>query len=339
MLGYADVEKAAQRIEGYVHETPLVDARLIGDALGHTVLLKAENRQKVGAFKARGALNTLLHHREIHDSLPGKVVAYSSGNHAQAVAWAANQLGVKAEIFMPKTVSEVKAQATRAYGAKVTLLQTRQQAEDAAAEAQAIGAYLLPPYDHDQVICGQGTAALEALKKNEGIDAIFAPVGGGGLLSGTILAAEPYSGVAVYGAEPVVADDAIRSIETGIIQRFETQPPTIADGIKTLGISERTFNILKHADGFFRIPEDEITYWTQWIGHTTKEMIEPTSGLGMAAAYHWLKGQGEPKKVLVILSGGNMDNKKSLELLAKDHLTNPPSRDLFPAQQVVIPNY
>ena len=307
-LSLRDIQAAAKRVSSYVCHTPIVGSQFLNRKLGHELYFKCENLQRVGAFKARGALNTLLW-LQGKDQLPRKVVAYSSGNHAQAVAWAASTLGVPAEIYMPKFVSPIKLAATKGYGAQVKLFDTRKQAEQAAAAAVNDGAYLIPPYDHDQVICGQGTACLEALEElgPENIDGVFVPCGGGGLSSGTLIAAKGLNPEMVVGAgEPLQANDAARSLREGTIQSYDTSPDTIADGAKTLRVSERTFHYLKQLDHFSEASEQDIIKWTQWMVHTLKIHVEPTSALALAAAANWLKQQSEPQRVLIIVSGGNV---------------------------------
>lgn len=315
---------AYNRIEKYVHRTPLLKSHLLDELLCAHIYFKFEGAQKVGVFKARGALNALLSLQE-KNQLPKEVVAYSSGNHAQAVAWAAQQLKIKAVIFIPAFASSLKIAATKSYGAEVILTQERQQAEDLAHE-KAKTAFLLPPYDHDDVIAGQGTAVLEAWMDEGGFDGVFVPCGGGGLVSGSYLATRLFSSSAqVYGCEPEIADDASISYATGIIKRFEKTPMTIADGARTLGVSDRTFQYIQKLDGFYEISEEEIIYWTQWLTHILKINIEPTSALGMAAAYKWIKSGNYNKKILIVLSGGNIDAETHCKIWAKSYLEDVPS--------------
>lgn len=308
MLTFADIEAAAKRVAPYVHRTPILTSEQLNRRIGHNLFFKAECFQKVGAFKARGAINTLRWLQE-SGSLPPRVIAYSSGNHAQAVAWAATLFGVPSLVFMPTTVSKVKAAATAAYGAEVVLTDSRPEAEARARKEVAAGGLLIPPYDHDQVICGQGTACLEALEQIPvAVDAIFAPCGGGGLVSGTWLAARGRSPSAkVFAAEPEIANDAARSYRSGQIFRWEASPPTVADGVRTLAVSERTFAYIRQLDGFFEIGEPDILEYTRWLCHFLKAHCEPTAALGLAAAAQWARTQSSAKNVLVILSGGNAD--------------------------------
>jgi len=318
------IVESYDRIKKYVHSTPLLQSHLLNEMLQADIYFKFEGMQKVGAFKARGAINTLLHLQE-QGILPQEVVAYSSGNHAQAVAWAAQQLGVKATIIIPAFASQVKIAATKSYGADVILTQERQEAEDVAFEKSKT-AFLLPPYDHDDVIAGQGTAALEAWRDEGKFDAVFAPCGGGGLISGTYLATRLFSNdTQVFACEPEVADDAAVSYATGVIKRFEKTPMTIADGARTLGICQRTLQYIKNLDGFYTISEYDIIYWTQWITHLLKINIEPTSALGMAGAVQWIKNGNKNKKILIVLSGGNLDPVVYLKIWEQSFLDKLPS--------------
>lgn len=219
------IETAYKRLKPHINRTPVLQSRLLDRFLGCEIFFKYEGAQKIGAFKARGALNALLVLQE-KKQLPSHVVAYSSGNHAQAVAWASKRLGIPSTIFIPSGSAKVKIAATKAYGAKVVVTKTRQLAEERAKElAHEKGAFLLPPYDHDDVIAGQGTAALEAWQDIKKLDAVFAPCGGGGLISGTYLATRLFSdNTEVYGAEPTIANDAARSFAS---ERYSasTTPP------------------------------------------------------------------------------------------------------------------
>ncbi len=317
------VKTAHNRIKNYINKTPLLQSEMINTLLQSNIYFKFEGMQKVGAFKARGAINTLLQLQE-QNELPEEIVAYSSGNHAQAVAWAAKQLGIQATIIIPSNASPIKIAATKSYGAQVILVKERQQAEDLAHE-KSKHCFLLPPYDHDDVIAGQGTAALEAWEEEGDFDAVFAPCGGGGLISGTFLATQLFSKTAkVFATEPLIANDAAQSYKTGTISRFATTPMTIADGTRTLGISERTFQYIKKLDGFYEITEEEIVYWTQWLTHLLKISLEPTSALGMAGAYKWIQEGNRQKRILIIVSGANTDPSTYLKIWENNYLENMP---------------
>ncbi|BBF81345.1 serine/threonine dehydratase [Asticcacaulis excentricus] len=319
-----DIAAAQARITGQVHRTPLIQSDTLNKALGHRVVFKAENLQKIGAFKLRGATNTLWTLKE-QNALSDQVCAFSSGNHAQAVAYAARALGVKATIFIPKQASGLKIAATRACGAEVVVTETRQAAEAAVADYIERGATFVHPYDNPHVIAGQGTACLEALQDGVEADAVFAPCGGGGLMSGTWLAtrlARPQA--KVFACEPSMANDAHRSVQSGEIVRLTETPMTIADGVRTLAVSERTLFYLRQIDGFFEVDESDIIRWTQWLTHLLKLTIEPTSAMCMAGVAQWLKTQPAPRTVLVILSGGNIGADTHRQTWAEDRLLTLP---------------
>jgi threonine dehydratase len=297
---------------------------MLNKMLGHDIIFKAEAYQTTGAYKIRGALNTLLHLKE-QGKLPRDIVAFSSGNHAQAVSWAAAKMGVKAKVFMPSFTSKIKQQATIFYGAELVLTNTRKEAEAFTREAERGGAYLIPPFDHDMEIAGQGTACFEALQDGTKPDAIFAPCGGGGLLSGTLLATRLLNPDSkIYGGEPAKANDATLSYRSGKIFRFDDSPQTIADGARTLAVSERTFHYLKQLNGFYEVAEDDIIYWTQWLTHLLKIPVEPTSAVAMGAAFEWLKTQKTKQRVLIILSGGNIAPEVHRAIWANDYLERVP---------------
>lgn len=318
------IEEAHRRIAPHLHRTPVVESERLNEWLGSRILFKAENMQRIGAFKSRGALNTLLKMKE-QNTLPDHVAAFSSGNHAQGVAWSAKKLGIKATIFMPDDVSTVKIQATKGYGAEVVLTQGRKDAEDKTQAMGEKGAFILPPYDHDDVIAGQGTACYEALQDGPRPDAIFAPVGGGGLISGTWLAAQLLAPKAkVFGAEPQTGNDAARSYRQDEIFRWDACPETMADGVRTLAVSERTFHYIRQTSGIFEVTEDKIAYWTQWLTHLLKLTIEPTSSLPMDAAMQWLQETDSGKTILILLSGGNIDTAARQTVWRENLLTCPP---------------
>jgi len=315
------IRSALKRISPHLNKTPILKSHLLNSLLGHEIFFKAEVFQKTGAFKARGALNAILRMQE-EGNLPKKVVAYSSGNHAQGVAWAAARAGIESTIFLPKNVSSVKKAATRSYGAKVIEVETRQEAERLAREEELKGAVLIPPFDHDYVIEGQGTACLEVLDEGIKPDAVFAPCGGGGLVSGSYLATKLACPEAkVFAVEPLIANDAAMSYRSGEIYKFNEQPGTIADGARTLALAPRTFQYVKQLAGVYEIGEEDIIYWSQWINHLLKITCEPSSALGMAAAHKWLHGQEKGQKALVIISGGNMSEETYRKIWQKDYLS------------------
>ncbi|WP_223551736.1 serine/threonine dehydratase [Aestuariivivens sp. NBU2969] len=324
-LELKDIINAKSRISGLVNETPILTSSLLNTWLGHTIYFKAEGFQKIGAFKARGACNTIAWLIENHHT-PKHFVANSSGNHAQAVAWAANRFDIPATIYMPDYSSKVKIQATKAYGAQVILCETRQEADDLVKRAsENPDTYWIPPYNHEQVICGQGTVALEAMNSIGEVDAVFGPCGGGGLLSGSLIASRGLSkNIKVIGAEPLAGNDAAESLRKNSIQRLSSAPNTLADGAMTLAVGDITFEYLKQLDDFYEITEDTIIYWTQWLTHLLKSRIEPTSALGMEAAFQWLQKQKGKKTVLIILSGANIDQATTNKIWQNDCLTTEP---------------
>lgn len=321
LLPSSAIAEAHARIAPYIHRTPLMRSATLDARLGHRIVFKCEGFQKIGAFKARGALNTLLWLKE-QGQLPERVCAFSSGNHAQAVAWAARLLGLKATIFIPKNASPIKIAATRARGAEVIVSDTRKVAEDGVLSLIEDGYYLIPPYDHDQVIAGQGTAAFEALSDGVEPDAIFAPCGGGGLISGTWLAAQALRPTAeVWGCEPLNANDAARSLRSGQIERYDGTPETLADGTRTPYVSERTFAYLNRISGIIEISEDDLIQWTQILSHVLKIAIEPTSAMAMAGAYQWLQTRTNPSTALIILSGANLSPETHTKIWAEDRIS------------------
>ncbi|MCG8554742.1 MAG: serine/threonine dehydratase [Proteobacteria bacterium] len=322
----ADIFGAIARIKTRIHRTPVVSSTNLNKWLGHEVLFKAECLQKVGAFKARGALNAVLWRLE-HDPHPSHLIANSSGNHAQAVAWAGAQVGLPVSVYMPREASPAKARATRHYGAKVALLGSRAEVDRVTEQrAREPGMFWVPPYNHEQVVAGQGTAMLEALLQIGQVDAAFAPCGGGGLCAGTLIAARAWSAaVRVYAAEPLNANDAAESVRKGSIQRLARSPTTLADGARTLSVGEVTFPYLRRLDGIYEVEEEPIAYWTQWLAHLLKLRIEPTGAMAMEAALRWLRNESEPRKVLVILSGGNIDASTARKIWQQDHLSQRPT--------------
>lgn len=281
-----DVRKASMRIAPYINATPIVSSSMLNERLRHEIFFKLESMQKIGAFKARGACNTLAWLKE-QGLKPKRVVANSSGNHAQAVAWAAGQFGIPATIFMPAYSSKIKIQATWSYGAEVVLCDSRNSADEQVADAaREKDTFWLHPFDHPQVIAGQGTSTLEALEELGNIDAVFSPCGGGGLLSGTLIAAKGMNNeIAVVGAEPLNANDAAESLRTGKIESLTEVPDTLADGAMTTSVGEHTFAYLQQTDAFYEVEESLIAYWTQWLTHLLKTHIEPTGALAMVISY------------------------------------------------------
>ena len=322
---FADVEAAAARIQAHVKHTPLLESHLLNSWMGHRILFKAECLQTVGAFKLRGAINVLAKLKE-QDQLPHAVVANSSGNHAQAVAYAATLFGIKATIFARETISPVKAAATQSYGAELKLYPTRLEADAAVAHAAEDPDTLwIPPFNHPDIIAGQGTAALEALNEIDHLDAVFAPCGGGGLLSGTLIATQAlHPNAGVYGAEPAAANDASMSLQRGEIVALEHPPQTLADGAATPSVGDITFGFLQQLTDFYEVDELQIAYWTQWLQHLLKLHVEPTCAMSMAAVASWAANTEPGKTALVMLSGGNISQATMSKIWERDFLLQPP---------------
>ncbi len=330
MITIDDIKKAHQRIQPYVKKTPIITSALLNQWLGHEIYFKAECLQKIGAFKARGGCNAVQSLLESHEGVK-RVVANSSGNHGQSIAWAADLFGISSTVFMPTFASKVKAQAIRSYGADVELLASR-QAVDLAVEqaADEDGVFWIPPFNDYSVIAGQGTAAYEAYQQiDQKVDAVFAPCGGGGLISGTLVATREYcSDTQVIAVEPLAGDDAMRSYLTGQIQQLDDAPKTLADGAMTLSIGEKTFEHIRHLDQFYAVDEPPMAYWTQWLQHLLKLHVEPTSAMVMDGVCQWLRSQADhsanPRRILVILSGGNIDATTMQKVWHQDHLIEQP---------------
>ncbi len=306
---FIDVAAASEVIAGFVHRTPVLTSRQIDYISGAHLFFKCENLQKVGAFKFRGATNAVIN--LTNEQRLNGVVTHSSGNHAAALAHAAVTRGVKAYIVMPSTAPEIKKKAVAGYGAEITFCAPTLAAREAAA-AEVIrrtGATLIHPYDNFNIIAGQGTAALETLTDYPSTDAILAPVGGGGLLSGTAIAARHLvPSIKIYGAEPALADDAARSFHTGTLQPA-LPPKTIADGLLT-SLCERSFTIIRaNVDDIFTVTEEQIIEAMRLVWERMKIIIEPSSAVPLAAVLA-NKSLFAGKKVAIIISGGNADLSK-----------------------------
>jgi threonine dehydratase len=303
---FHQILEAAARISPYVHRTPVITCRGLNEISGSTLYFKCENLQKVGAFKARGATNAIF---LLTDEEASRGVAtHSSGNHAAAVAMAARLKGIAAYVVMPDNAPPVKQRAVAGYGANIVPCRpTLAAREEKLAEVVArTGAAVVHPYDDPRIIAGQGTAALELCQEVQDIDVVIAPVGGGGLLSGTALAVRAVSpGTRVLGAEPAVADDAFRSLQVGRIIP-STYPDTVADGLRT-SLGELTFPIIRrYVDSIVTASEAEIVSAMRLTWERMKLVIEPSAAVPLAAV---LSGQADVagKRVGIILSGGNVD--------------------------------
>ncbi|TWP38948.1 threo-3-hydroxy-L-aspartate ammonia-lyase [Leekyejoonella antrihumi] len=301
----ADVEQAARRIAGVAHRTPVLTSSRINGELGCSIYFKCENLQRAGAFKFRGAYNALSGLPESERTRG--VVAFSSGNHAQAVALAAHLLGMPATIVMPSDAPGTKLSATRGYGAQVVPYDRASEDREAIARevAERTGAILLPPFNHPAIIAGQGTSALELIDEVPELDLILSPLGGGGLTSGTAIVAAAH-GTAVIGVEPAAGDDAKQSLASGHIVTIPT-PETLADGARTTAIGDLPFAIMSElVETVWLATDDQLVEAMRSLAQTMKLVVEPTGALGYAAARHGA-ARLAGKRVGVILSGGNVD--------------------------------
>ena len=312
---YEDVAAAARRLDGYALRTPLMRSRTANTRLGAAALFKCENLQRSGAFKFRGAFNALSNLDA--DQRDAGVLAFSSGNHAQAVALAASILKMPAAILMPLDAPASKVAATRAYGAEVITYD--RYTEDREAISQRIaserGMALIPPYDHADVIAGQGTAAKELFEEAGELDYLFVCLGGGGLLSGSALAAHALSPhCKVIGVEPEAGNDGQQSFRSGHIVHIDT-PQTIADGAQTQHLGQLTFEIIRSkVHDVLTVSDTQLVEAMQFFAERMKLVVEPTGCLGFAGACHGgIALQGT--RVGVILSGGNVDLSRLSRLL------------------------
>ncbi|MER5326030.1 threo-3-hydroxy-L-aspartate ammonia-lyase [Streptosporangium roseum] len=313
---YDDVRDAAARIAPHAHRTPVLRSRRINGQVGADVVFKCENFQRMGAFKFRGAFNALS--RFTAEQRRAGVVAYSSGNHAQAIALAARLLDIPATLVMPHDAPAAKVAATKGYGGQVVTYDryTEDREEIGRALAADRGLTLIPPYDHPQVIAGQGTAAKELFEEVGDLDAIFVPLGGGGLLSGTALSARALSpGCELYGVEPEAGNDGRRSLRQGAIVHIDT-PETIADGAQTQHLGAHTFEIIRReVDDILTVTDSELVECMRIFGSVMKIVVEPTGCLGFAAVRK-LAPRLRGGRVGVIVSGGNVDLDRFVSLLA-----------------------
>lgn len=307
LVTFSDVEAAASRIAGAANRTPVHTSRTLDQRMGAHVFFKCENFQRAGAFKFRGAYNALSQLRD-EEGRQG-VLTYSSGNHAQAVSLAGRALGIRTTVIMPSDAPRVKRQATRAYGAEViTYDREATTREDLAAEiSKERGLPVIPPYDHPYIVAGQGTAARELIDEVGRLDMLLVCCGGGGLLSGSALAARALlPKCRVIGVEPAAADDAARSFRTGELHTVR-DPDTIADGARTPSLGQITFPlILEHVDAMVTVSEPAIVGAMHFFWQRMKLLVEPTGALAAAALF------GEepmelPERVGIIISGGNVE--------------------------------
>jgi threo-3-hydroxy-L-aspartate ammonia-lyase len=299
-----------------VHRTPVLTSRRLDVELGARLFFKCENLQRVGAFKFRGACNALLQLSPAQQQ--AGVATYSSGNHSQAIALAAQLLGIAATIVMPFDAPASKVAATAGYGARI--VHYDRFTEDRVAICQRIagqqGMAIIPPFDHPHVIAGQGTAALELFEEAGQLDALFVPLGGGGLLAGCLLAAQAMPGCRVYGVEPLAGNDAQQSLRCGEIVHIPT-PATIADGAQTQAVGELTFPIIRQAvTDIVTVSDDELVEGMSLFAGCMKLVVEPTGCLGYAGARS-MRDALRGLRVGVMVSGGNVDMARFAALVGK----------------------
>jgi len=306
-VGYADVVAAAARGAGIVHHTPVLTSRTVNRRVGAEVFFKCENFQRTGAFKFRGAYNALSKLAEAGERRG--VLAVSSGNHAQAIALAAKLLGMRAVAVMPDNAPGVKLAATRDYGAEIVTYDTNVTTRDVLGDriARERGLVVVPPFDHPDVIAGQGTAAKELFEAVGPLDALFVPCGGGGLISGCAIAAAALApGCRVIGIEPEAGDDATRSFRTRTLQTCHN-PDTIADGARTHSLGKITFPlVLQYVQDMATVKDAELLRAMFFLWERMKIVVEPTGALGAAGLF---EGRADVTggRVGVIVSGGNVD--------------------------------
>jgi threonine dehydratase len=325
-ISFEDVVSAAAVLEGVAHHTPVLRSRTLDAACGATVLLKAEPFQRGGAFKFRGAYTKLA---ALHASGRCRgVVAFSSGNHAQAVALAARELGLAAVIVMPEQAPALKRAATEAYGARVVAydLRTGDREAIAASLVAETGYDLVPPFDDPWIMAGQGTAALELAADAGPIDAVVAPVGGGGLLAGTAVAVAG-AGTRVVGVEPAAGDDAARSLAAGHRVVLDAVPETIADGQQVKAVGELPFAVMQAlVEAIVTVTDDEIVAAMAFLFERLKLVVEPSGATGVAALLAGRVPDVARRRVGVIVSGGNVGVARFAELTGSVRGSHPPSR-------------
>ncbi|WP_273565422.1 pyridoxal-phosphate dependent enzyme [Maribacter halichondriae] len=300
--------KCHQRIKPYIHNTPVLTSHLIDEKAGCSLFFKCENFQRMGAYKMRGATNAILQLTE--EQKNNGVVTHSSGNFAQALSLAAKRLGVKAYIVMPSSAPQVKKDAVAGYGGQIIECEPTLEARNTAAQKiqNETSATFIHPSNDEDVIIGQGTACLELLQEYSDLDFVVAPIGGGGLIAGSALAAYYFGNdCKVFGGEPYKADDAYRSLKSGKIES-NTTTNTIADGLRTQ-LGDKNFPIIqKYIEGIIRVEEQEIIDAMRLVWERMKIIIEPSSAVALAAVFA-NKEHFQGKKTGIIISGGNVDLK------------------------------
>jgi len=311
---FSKIRDAQKRLKDVANQTPVMQSSQLNKQLGADIYFKCENFQKVGAFKFRGAYNAISQLSK--QQKQQGVIAYSSGNHAQAVALVGKMLGIATTIVMPNNAPKIKRQATQGYGAKVVLFDPQQTTREAIAEEinSDHKLTLIKPFDNEDLIAGQATAAMELIEEVGELDMMLAPCGGGGLLSGTALAAKnACCACQVIGVEPKNADDATRSFNSGVLYS-NPNPDTIADGTRTTCLGDITFPLIQqNVDQMQTVTEEAIKQAVRYFYYRMKLVVEPSGALGLAAL---LSGAVKPQgKVGIIVSGGNIDGEVMVEIL------------------------
>lgn len=314
-LQYSDVEQAGARLEGAAHRTPVLTSTTFDARANATVFFKAENYQRMGAFKFRGAYNAIARFTDAQRA--AGVLTFSSGNHAQAIALSARLAGIRATIIMPKDAPALKVQATKEYGGEVIFYDryTENREEIGRRLAEERGMTLIAPYDHPDVICGQGTAAKELFEDVGPLDVLLVPLGGGGLLAGSALAASGLApGCKVIGVEPEAGNDGQQSLRKGEIVHIGV-PDTIADGAMVTHVGEHNFEVIRRrVDDIVTVSDAQLVETMKFFAERMKMVVEPTGCLGAAAALHGVYPTAG-KRVGVLISGGNVDLSRFAQLV------------------------
>ena len=313
---YEDVARAHERIKAHAVRTPVLRSAAVDERTGAQVFFKCENLQNMGAFKFRGAYNALS--QLTKEEARRGVLAFSSGNHAQAVALAGKILGIKTVIVMPADAPKVKLEGTRSHGAEVILYSKDQNREDVARKISVErGLPIIPPFNHPHVIAGQGTTAKELIEETGPLDALLVPCGGGGLISGCAIAAKKLAPACrVVGVEPAAGDDATRSFNEKRLISIET-PQTIADGARTTSLGDLTFPLLlQYVDAMLTVTDDELLRAMFYLWEKLRTVVEPTGALAACALLE-RKISLPGKRVGVVLSGGNVDLRWAAEILGR----------------------
>jgi threonine dehydratase len=315
-LQYSDIEQAAARIAGAAHRTPVATSRTADQLAGAQLFFKCENLQRMGAFKFRGAYNAIA--RFTDEQRRAGVLTYSSGNHAQAIALSASLVGIKSAIIMPHDAPALKVRATKGYGGEVIVYDRYKENREEIGRrlAQERGMTLIPPYDHPDVICGQGTAAKELIEETGPLDVLLVPLGGGGLLAGCALAASHLSpGCKIIGVEPEAGNDGQQSLRSGQVVDIGV-PQTIADGAQTSHLGAHNFAVIQRlVDDIVTVSDAQLVETMKFFAERMKMVVEPTGCLAAAAALHGAYPVAG-KKVGIVISGGNVDLARFAQLVS-----------------------